>query len=456
MFLEFLDHYKLREQPFGDTPDPHFVYFGKTHCEALASLWYGLQAGRGFLTLVAPPGMGKTTLLLHLLGRLRGSARTVFLFQTNCDSMQLLRHLLHDLGVTPSTDPVTMHQQLNDELVHESRAGKRFVLVIDEAQNLTDSVLETVRLLSDFETSQHKLMQIILAGQPQLINTLNNPGMQQLKQRISTLSWLEQFNTGDVSAYVRHRLQVAGHADGPLFTPPALELIARQSDGIPRNINHLCFSALTVGFALGEKKIGREIVEEVVTDQKLSWLRTTNDAPRKQAAVLQVITNPLPLNASPARPRRRYASIGAAIFLIGLGLTVTSAFRAHHAVLSLTSPPSTRSQAAFPVSTATKQPVNAIRAVARTQRSEPSSFFKDGIVVVETEQTLMQICALYLGQYTPELIQEIHALNPLLVDPNHIVVGQRLRLPVGKIRPSQAYPKESSSERRATSGTKHE
>jgi general secretion pathway protein A len=157
----FLEYYGLREQPFGVTPDPRFLYFGATHREALASLFYGIESGCGFLALIAPPGMGKTTLLFHLLEKLRSSAQTVFLFQTQCGSREMFRHLLNDLGIDSlEQDLAAMHESLNSVLLSNARKGRRVVLVIDEAQNLKDSVLETVRLLSDFETPQAKLLQI--------------------------------------------------------------------------------------------------------------------------------------------------------------------------------------------------------------------------------------------------------------------------------------------------------
>ena len=165
----FLEHYGLRDQPFGVTPDPRYLYFGATHREALASLYYGIETGCGFMTLIAPPGMGKTTLLLHLLDRVRNSAQTVFLFQTQCDSREFLRCLLTDLGIDAREQNLAhMHEALNSVLLSNARTGRRFVLVIDEAQNLGHSVLETVRLLSDFETTSAKLLQIVLSGQPQL------------------------------------------------------------------------------------------------------------------------------------------------------------------------------------------------------------------------------------------------------------------------------------------------
>ena len=267
----FLDFYKLKEQPFGVTPDPHFLYLSRSHREALASLFYGVETGRGLMALVAPPGMGKTTLLFRLLEHLRRTARTAFLFQTQCDSFGLMRYLMGDLGIdTRGQDFVTMHEQLNELLIREANSGKRFVLVIDEAQNLDDSVLETARLLSDFETPSKKLLQIVFAGQPQLAEKLQRPELAQLRQRISILGRLEPFSTTEVIHYVNHRLRVAGHNSDDLFTPAAFERIAASSSGIPRNINILCFNALSLGCALGRKQIDADLICAAETDLDLS------------------------------------------------------------------------------------------------------------------------------------------------------------------------------------------
>ena len=269
----FLDHYHLREQPFGVTPDPRFLYLSQTHREALASLYYGVEAGRGFLALIAEPGMGKTTLLFQLMERVRKSACFGFLFQTQCDSREFLRYLLADMGIdSQGHDLVEMHEQLNAALMRLKRAGMRFVLVIDEAQNLDDSVLETVRLLSDFETPTSKLMQIILSGQPQLALKLARPALAQLRQRIAILSRLEPFSPAETEQYIGYRLGVAGYDGGPLFTSEATAIIAARSGGIPRNINNLCFNALSLGCALGRKKVDGEIVLEAVRDLDVELL----------------------------------------------------------------------------------------------------------------------------------------------------------------------------------------
>ena len=267
----FLEYYGLGEQPFGVTPDPRFLYFGTSHREALASLYCGVENGRGFLALIAKPGMGKTTLLFQLLNKLRDSASTAFLFQTQCDSRQLLRSVLTDLGVeTSETDDLFhLQNQLNALLVRESQAGRRFVLVVDEAQTLDDAVLETLRMLSNFETPRAKLMQIILAGQPQLAVKLAGERMIQLRQRVSVFARLFPLSQTETVEYVQHRLAVAGHTGDPLFSSHALELIASASEGIPRNINNLCFHALTLGFAQGQRRVGASMVREVLADLDL-------------------------------------------------------------------------------------------------------------------------------------------------------------------------------------------
>jgi general secretion pathway protein A len=269
----FLDYYGLHEQPFGVTPDPRFLNFTSSHREALASLRYGIDCGLGFLALIAKPGMGKTTLLFHLLEKLQDSARTVFLFQTQCDSQGLLHSIMADLGITTqSRDLTDLQSQLNEVLLAELRAGKRFVLVIDEAQNLDDSVLETLRMLSNFEVPRKKLMHNVLSGQPQLADKLKSANLVQLRQRISILTRLAPLTSAETGVYISHRLSVAGYRGKPLFTPEALAIISHGSEGIPRNINNLCFHALTLGYAKNQRRISAPIVREVLADLSVESL----------------------------------------------------------------------------------------------------------------------------------------------------------------------------------------
>src|ERR1700737_2050308 len=237
----FLEHYGLSEQPFGVTPDPRFLYLGPKHRQALAALNYGTESSRGFLTLIAHPGMAKTSLLFNYLEGLRNKARAVFLFQTYGDSRDLMSYMLSDLGLDGTgKDLPEMPSILNQVLTEEMRSGRRFVLVIDEAQNLTERVLESGRLLSNFQTPWMKLMQVVLAGQPQLAQRLANPSMAQLKQRISFAIRIEPLTGEEVAAYVDHRLWVAGYKGTSLFSIGARALLAEHSQGIPRIINNMC------------------------------------------------------------------------------------------------------------------------------------------------------------------------------------------------------------------------
>jgi general secretion pathway protein A len=277
----FLDFYQLREQPFGVSPDPRYLYLTPTHREALASLYYGIESGLGFLALIAPPGMGKTTLLFHVLERLRNSARTAFLFETQCNSKQLLQQLLADFNADDcEADELKMHQRLNELLISEAQAGRRVVVVIDEAHNLDEGVLEWVRLLSNFETASRKLLQIILAGQPPLANKLARSDLAQLYQRISMLSRLGPLTRSETNRYIEHRLRIAGHPGTGLFRRDALALIASRSQGIPRIINTLCFNALSLGYAQQQKRIHSSIVEEVISDLDLGQAQDSNQAAR--------------------------------------------------------------------------------------------------------------------------------------------------------------------------------
>jgi general secretion pathway protein A len=186
-----LPFYQLPEQPFGVTPDSRYFFLSNTHREALASLLYGVDAGCGFLAVIAAPGLGKTTLLFDALLCLRQSALTVFLFGTVRTPLDLLRSLLTALGVKDTHGNLTrLQSRLQEVLIEQARLGKRVVVVMDEAQNLHPAVLELIRMLSNFETPQQKLLQIILAGQPPLADKIASPGLEQLRQRISIFAHL--------------------------------------------------------------------------------------------------------------------------------------------------------------------------------------------------------------------------------------------------------------------------
>jgi general secretion pathway protein A len=286
-----LKFYGLTEQPFGSSPDPRFLYLTPSHREALAALLCGIETGRGFTTLIAQPGMGKTTLLFRLLERYKGSARTAFLFQTQCDSREFLRSLLTDLESEPDHQSMTqMHKRLGEILLSEAAAGRRLVVFIDEAHDLDEPVLETVRLLSDFERPNAKLMQIVLAGQPTLADKLAAPA---LRQRTSIRARLEPLTPVEVERYIEHRLRVAGFTGGPLFTPDAQSLLMERSEGNPRNINNLCFHALVIGSALSRRTIDVDIIREVLADLELGVVRK-----EFESAAAKILEPEMPANGS--------------------------------------------------------------------------------------------------------------------------------------------------------------
>lgn len=261
----YLDFFGLREQPFGVTPDPAFLYLSQTHREALEALRSDFATERGFMALVGEPGLGKTTLLYKLLDELRETSRAVFLFQTQCDYRDFFRYLLGELGIdTDSMGLAEMHHKLNHILFQEMLAGRRFILVVDEAQNLDDSVLETVRGLSNFETQHSKLLNIVLAGQPQLANKLAAPGLRQLRQRIGLLNSLRPLAAPETAEYIKHRLGQAGHCGDSIFTLGALQAIAQASQGAPRSINHICHQALCAAAVKGVRTINLEMAQKVI------------------------------------------------------------------------------------------------------------------------------------------------------------------------------------------------
>src|SRR5215469_6942540 len=267
----FLEYFNLAEQPFGVTPDPRYLFPSAGHREALASLVYGIESNLGFGTLIAQPGMGKTTLLFHIMEQYRQSARTAFIFNTQCDSSDLLRSLLSELDDQPVPEQTfQLQERLKHILSRELQARRRVIVVIDEAQNLGDMVMETIRLLSNFESANSKLLHIILAGQLELAAKLERPELSQLRQRIPILASLPQLSSEETFSYVAHRLHIAGYRGRPLFTEQSMADVAHLSRGIPREINRICFNCLSLAYASSKPVVDLALVNEVAADLGLN------------------------------------------------------------------------------------------------------------------------------------------------------------------------------------------
>jgi general secretion pathway protein A len=453
----YLDFFGLREQPFGVTPNPAFLYISPTHQEALEALRSDWATDRGFTALVGEPGLGKTTLLYKLLDEWRQASRVVFLFQTQCDSREFFRYLLAELGVdAESMGLVAMHQKLNHILFQEVLAGRRFILIVDEAQNLDDSVLETVRGLSNFETPNTKLLNIILAGQSQLADKLAAPGLRQLRQRMGSLNRLRPLTAPETAEYIKHRLGLAGHSGEAIFTLGAVQAIAKASQGAPRTINNICHQALcaaagnrvpTVNLGMAQSVIarfeGRSI--ELRSASVVAPVKAPAPPPlpvSRPASIPRQVPRPSIRSAPPSAPQLTCGSSGKSnsrpwgfaagascvLLLLGVSYAFPSARRfVRQEYMNLTS----STLGGSPDSSAASSRQSSFASLPANHPGPEASQSSQVITVFpRTGQTVKELCHLYIGRFDLQLYRQIHELNPALKNPDYLQAGQSIRLPL--------------------------
>lgn len=257
--------YGLREDPFGLTPDCRYLFLDEPQQEVLATLRESIADNRGFIALVSAPGIGKSTLLFQLMEDLHDVAVTGFVFQTTFQPIDILRLLWKELGLeSEQADIVRMHHQFADGLARIAAMGKQFVLIVDEAQNLSPEALETIRLLANFENQRRKMVQIVFAGHPELETLLARPGLEHIKQRVAEFCRLKPFTLEQTRAYVDHRLKVAGHSGKPIFSEDAMAELFDLSKGIPRTINIYAFQAMSKAAKAKTHTISGEILRHAV------------------------------------------------------------------------------------------------------------------------------------------------------------------------------------------------
>jgi general secretion pathway protein A len=260
----YREFYGLKELPFALTPDPRFIYFTPSHKEVMANLHYGIEMGKGLIVVTGEVGTGKTTVLRWMMQRLERTVLVAYIFNPRLTVPEFYQHVTTLLDVQQWETKSELLIALGKTLEARHSRGLRTVLIIDEAQGLTPHVLEEIRLLSNFESDSAKQLQIVLTGQPELREVLNNPELRQLKQRIALRCEIKPLpNVEETGHYIFARLLVAGAERTDIFSPGAIDFIFRCSEGIPRNINNLCDNALLTGYAAGEVVIGRAIIEEV-------------------------------------------------------------------------------------------------------------------------------------------------------------------------------------------------
>lgn len=268
MYTKF---YGLKRKPFELLPDPRFLYVSKNHDLALTHLEYGITDNKGFIVLTGDVGTGKTMLINFFLSKVDADVNTALIFNTNLDPTTFLEMVVRDFGVkTPDTRRSTLYDSLYQFLLDEHIHGRRSVLIIDEVQNMPQETLEEVRMLSNFETEDSYLLQIVMAGQPQLRQRLNDPELAQLTQRVSVHYHLSPLNKSEVTRYIEHRLKVTGYTSSDsLFTGSAIEKIYEYTNGVPRLISSICDTALVYGYSDEIKTIDAKIIEKVIRDRGL-------------------------------------------------------------------------------------------------------------------------------------------------------------------------------------------
>jgi general secretion pathway protein A len=270
-------YYNLRERPFALNPDPSYLYLSKQHGFALAMLRYGIQSGAGFCVLTGEVGSGKTLLIRQLLASMQEKVTVGLLNSLARDADDLLRWVCMAFGIEHAgKEVVSLYQSLVDFLLREYAAGRRAVLIIDEAQNLDVDLLEHLRLLTNVNDGKHVVLQIILVGQPELLDTLRSPQLRQFAQRIGIDYHLKPLDLEDTSAYVKHRIAVAD-GDLELFGAGALKQIHLSSGGIPRLINQLCDTALVYGFAEQQGHIDAALMNQVINERRAGGIFPASD-----------------------------------------------------------------------------------------------------------------------------------------------------------------------------------
>ncbi len=275
--------YGLSEAPFNLTPNSRFFFSSTKHMEALSTLIYAINERKGFVVITGDVGSGKTTVCRALLNQLDAGTQTALITNTYMSGKDLLMTILDDLEVDYKPgSKAKLHAQLNQYLIEQLRLDNNVVLIVDEAQNLTPRVLEEVRMLSNLETENEKLIQIVFLGQPELKKKLALASLEQLRQRIAVYFHLSPLTKEDMVQYINHRLKISSGTSRKFFSDEAMHSIFKYSHGVPRLVNGICDSALLTGYIAEKSVIDDETIQEVIGESPMVQITHDDDINKKQ------------------------------------------------------------------------------------------------------------------------------------------------------------------------------
>jgi len=449
----YCNFFGFSERPFDLTPDPKFLYLSRCHVEMLAALTYGIHERRGFITMVGEVGTGKTLLLNTVLDRLDKNTKVAYIFNTDLTFRQMLVTALVDLGLPKSVNKFSKDralQRLNDFAIRQLPLGGNVVLIVDEAQNLKQRSMENLRLISNLETHKHKLVQIVLSGQPELDTKLNQPELRQLVQRISLKRYITALNEKETYEYIRHRLRIANYKGPSLFNQRTQQLIWEYSGGVPRKINVLCDNALLIGYGLKKKKIDTDVVKEAIND--LSWSPYSRTIETQAAITIEQQAPQLKRSTS----RRRLALAASLVLAASLILFVVLLFGNPRlklqkwgsflpdnvmGTLPAREPESTdqsstsigdqfhSSQNPDGMSVQTEKEGSVVNPEAVAGERDGALPDQSRVVIAKPGDSLFSIIIRTYGKYDGAILNAVLNENPELLIPDKIPVGQVIKIP---------------------------
>ena len=413
----YLNFYNLKKEPFHITPDPEFLFLCQSNRQAIGAIIWGVSQKKGFIAVTGDVGVGKTTILRYYLETVdRRLLKIIYLFNANVSFPGLLKTIYKELGLESGTDDmVEMVNHLHEILIEEYKQGRSVLLIIDEAQNMPVKTLENLRMLSNLETSTDKLIQIVLIGQPEFEEKLNQNKLRQLNQRIAIRSRILPLTEKESIDYIKHRLAKAGQDEKDrVFTRGAMKKFARQAKGIPRTLNILCDNALITGFGYKKRPVNSKIVKEVIADFK----------GRAKPSLLRWVLAPAALIIFVAGAFLVYPHKD--LVLSGLENPVLSRTTEQNEPEEAVRP-----SAEEPVLFETEQSVpveEKIEPVEKEIKPVPTKSFPL-TQVVEYGDSLLGLSKKIYGYTNNKLLERVKQKNPRIKDVNKILVGQKIIFP---------------------------